>query len=158
MAKKVKEEVLEEVKVEETVVPTIKVVNMDLSDAGIAYQTYKSAGLDLTISEDIVIYRDREPVMLKTGLRLLNVAVEGVFGLLALRSSIRKQGLSIMGVGIIDIDYEGEIVIPCVYYGPKTGVKLMKGERVAQLTLIPFLKFDNDIKYVERGAGGFGST
>ena len=153
MAKKIKEEVVEEV-----VQPSIKVVNTDLTDADIAYQTKLSAGLDLVTVEDVTIYANREPVMVRTGVRLLNTGIENVFGLLTLRSSLRKQGLSILGVGIIDADYEGEIMIPIVYRGPKTGIKLIKGDRVAQIVLMPFVRFDNEVKEVERGEGGFGST
>lgn len=159
MSKKVKEvSVVEEVVVEEVVKPSLKIMKLDGTDAGLAYQTSLSAGLDLTISENVTVYKGADPIVVKTGLRLENTGVEGVFGLLSLRSSQRKRGLSIMGVGIIDLDYKGEIVIPIVYLGSKTGVKLSVGERLAQIVFIPFIKSDNEVIEKERGEGGFGST
>jgi dUTP pyrophosphatase len=64
-------------------------------------------------------------------------------------------------VGIIDSDYRGEILVPLRNLG-KEKVVIAKGERIAQLIILPYLK----VKYVEskklnetvRGKGGFGST
>ena len=161
MSKKVKEVIVEEVieeVIEENLPPSLKLVNMDGSDAGLAYQTSLSAGLDLTISENVTVYKGVDPIVVKTGLRLENTGIEGAVGLLTLRSSQRRKGLSIMGIGIIDLDYKGEIVIPIIYLGSKTGIKLTAGERLAQVIFLPFMRGNNEVINKERGEGGFGST
>lgn len=74
-----------------------------------------------------------------------------------------KQGLVIKhGVGLVDSDYQGQIMIPvtCTH---REGVHISPMERVAQIVFVPCLRatftqvhaFSRDSM---RGAGGFGST
>ena len=90
--------------------------------------------------------------------------------LLALRSSTpKKKGLFIAnGMGIIDSDYKGELMLAVATIGDKE-VIVEKGERIAQVILTPCRQLFSatsamnivevaDLEESERGAGGFGST
>jgi dUTP diphosphatase len=64
-------------------------------------------------------------------------------------------------VGLIDSDYQGELLISCWNRGSTTFV-IEPGERIAQLVVVPVVPVDFEV--VEnftastRGAGGFGHT
>ena len=68
------------------------------------------------------------------------------------------------GVGTIDSDYRGELMILATWIGEGDSIKLAKGERVAQLLIapVPLTKFTEvdfeDLSQTERGEGGFGSS
>ena len=87
----------------------------------------------------------------------------GYGGFIFARSGLAtKRGLAPANkVGVIDADYRGEIMVALHNHGtaPQT---LEKGERVAQLVLMPYLAaeyFETDeLSDTERGAGGFGSS
>ena len=73
-----------------------------------------------------------------------------------------REGLALAnGVGVIDSDYRGEILVAAVNLSQKP-VEIKDGERVAQLVVLPVEQ--PDIVAVEtlgettRGTGGFGST
>ena len=94
-----------------------------------------------------------------------NVRVEipqGFAGLLFARSSLSRLGLMLAnGVGVIDHGYTGEVMVPLVNVG-RDPVSVRKGERIAQLVIVPCLFPDfiwvDKLDETERGAGGFGST
>lgn len=100
----------------------------------------------------------------------LGIAIEypdGYMGMLACRSSLpEKKGVFVTnGIGIIDSDYRGEHMIQLSAL--KEDVLIKKGERIAQIAIIPVLNSASDpisIEVVEelnetaRGTGGFGST
>ena len=121
------------------------------------YSTEGSAGLDLYADETVVL----EPVSLnkiKTG-----VAVQipdGYVGIIKSRSSLSAQGLNVTG-GVIDSDYRGEIIV-LMENMTTTSYGVMKGNRVAQLILLPYLKTNimevENLDETERSEGGFGST
>ena len=158
MAKKEKE-VIKEVEVQEEVVTgySIKIVDVNtLQEVG-EYQTKHSAAIDLVSAEDVTIFAgSRPPVKIKTGVRLL---VEGepppFVGLLELRSSLRVKGFTSLGTGVIDADYKDEICV--VVKATHDGMRINKGDRIAQILFLPILKADNNVKDVDR-SGGFGST
>ena len=64
-------------------------------------------------------------------------------------------------VGLIDSDYQGELMVSCWNRG-QSAFTIAVGERIAQLMLVPVVQarfelvdsFDSS----DRGAGGFGST
>lgn len=65
------------------------------------------------------------------------------------------------GVGVIDHGYTGEVMVPLANVG-RCPVAVRKGERIAQLVIVPclfpdFIRVDK-LDETERGAGGFGST
>lgn len=94
-----------------------------------------------------------------------NVRVEipqGFVGLLFARSSLSRLGLMLAnGVGVIDHGYTGEVMVPLANVG-RCPVAVRKGERIAQLVIVPCLFPDfiwvDKLDETERGAGGFGST
>ncbi|MDD6790001.1 MAG: dUTP diphosphatase, partial [Lachnospira sp.] len=64
-------------------------------------------------------------------------------------------------VGVIDSDYRGEIMVSLHNHG-KEPWQIGKGDRIAQLILMPYIMADFDeadeLHATERGEGGFGST
>ena len=120
--------------------------------------TVHSAGIDLRLSS----VKECVAGVYTLG---LGVAVEipiNHYGLLAVRSSWGEKGLQLTnGVGVIDSDYRGELMMKCVFN--HRGVDFPEiGERIAQLIVQPYLSVG--IELVEklnntvRGEGGYGST
>jgi dUTP pyrophosphatase len=64
-------------------------------------------------------------------------------------------------VGLIDSDYQGQLMISTWNRGETTFV-LNPMERLAQLVIVPVVQAEfnivDDFETSERGAGGFGST
>jgi len=64
-------------------------------------------------------------------------------------------------VGLIDSDYQGELMVSCWNRG-NTTFTIEPGERVAQLVLLPVVQAEFNIvtefEQTERGEGGFGHT
>lgn len=114
------------------------------------------AGFDLACKEDLVL----EPNVantIDTGVHVL--IPEGYVGLLCPRSSFNVKGIG-TPIGVVDAGYTGSIR---VVLEPFNVTKIFKGNRIAQLVILPLPQ----IKMVEgkvigvdthRGDGGFGST
>lgn len=128
----------------------------------LAPQTEKSSGIDLIVSE-VEIRKDSQGgvsyILVKTGLRLNpHFDVPHTRVEVHPRSSLFKNTGLVMvnSTGIVDNDYEGEIM--CQLAPLRDGVIIVPqvGERVAQATLV------STIPWAARGAnkrdGGFGST
>jgi len=64
-------------------------------------------------------------------------------------------------VGLIDSDYQGELMISCWNRG-QTAFTVEPGERIAQYVLVPVIQAQlnivDDFDQSERGAGGFGHS
>ena len=84
-------------------------------------------------------------------------------GLVFARSGLSvKKGIALAnGVGVIDSDYTGEILVGLLNTS-KEAYTVMPGERIAQLVVMPVLPLPveevEELKDTQRGAGGFGST
>lgn len=114
------------------------------------------AGFDLSCMEDQVL----EPNVantIDTGVHVL--IPEGFLGLLCPRSSFNVKGIG-TPIGVVDAGYTGSIR---VVLEPFNVTKIFKGNRIAQLVILPLPQ----IKMVEgkvigvdthRGDDGFGST
>lgn len=76
-------------------------------------------------------------------------------GLLIGRSSNHKVGLEVLP-GVIDADVTGEIKV-MVKAGKETCI-IRKGQRIAQLLLLPYVRLPNPEIKTERGQGQFGSS
>lgn len=118
-----------------------------------------AAGLDLYAAEDSRI-ADGTIELVGTGTRL--AIPSGFFGMLAIRSSLGARGVALAnGVGIIDSDYRGEVKV-AVHNLSGEDILLSRGERVAQIIIVPFaqVSLHEVIAFgvTERGDGGFGST
>lgn len=100
--------------------------------------------------------------MVPTGLA---VAVpEGHAGLVLPRSGLAsRRGLTLANApGLIDSGYRGEITIAVVNLDPSEKVEIRRGDRIAQLLVVPMALVDPvevaELPVSHRGAGGFGST
>ena len=64
-------------------------------------------------------------------------------------------------VGLIDSDYQGEILISCWNRGDNS-FEILPGERIAQLVIVPVIQpiFEivDSFEDSDRGSGGFGHT
>ena len=132
-------------------------------DASIPTQGSKSAaGWDLRALEDTTVSRGTS-TKIRTGLA---VAIpEGWEGQIRSRSSLGAKGMIMPnGIGTIDSDYRGELMVLATWIGEGDEINLSKGERIAQMLISPVplttfreVSFDN-LSKTERGKGGFGSS
>ncbi len=124
------------------------------------YQTAGSAGMDLRSVEGVEL-APMERKLVRTGLRVQIPA--GHEGQVRPRSGLAlRHGISMVNSpGTIDSDYRGEIAVILINLGADA-VKLERGERIAQLVIVPVaqatLQMVEVLDETERGGGGFGST
>lgn len=143
-------------------------VDLKILDARIAeripqYATAGSAGLDLrALLDEPVTIAPGETILVHTGIAI-HVADPGYAALILPRSGLgHKKGI-VLGnlVGLIDSDYQGELMISTWNRGNDPFV-LEPFERLAQLVIVPVVQAQfnvvDDFKASARGAGGFGST
>lgn len=136
----------------------VKPVRFKLLTAGTppSRGTSQSAGYDLC-ARGTYFMRDFYTIV------PLGVAIEipeGHVGLLTLRSSARtKLGLETGGLGIIDADYRGELMM---HIEGEPGTRIVDGQRIAQLVIVPCviapIMLVEELSDTGRGEGGFGST
>lgn len=119
-------------------------------------KTDGAAGLDLVLSDDVVL---REGEVQKVGTGVYVEIPVGHVGLVFLRSSISDVTMT-NGVGVIDSDYRGEIILKL--RGVSRYSRYTAGDRVAQLVVMKYLPVNvivsDKLSSTERGDGGFGST
>ncbi|MDR3899317.1 MAG: dUTP diphosphatase [Duodenibacillus sp.] len=143
-------------------------VDLKILDARIAeripqYATAGSAGLDLrALLDEPVTIAPGETILVHTGIAI-HVADPGYAALILPRSGLgHKKGI-VLGnlVGLIDSDYQGELMISTWNRGNDPFV-LEPFERLAQLVIVPVVQAQfnvvDDFEASARGAGGFGST
>lgn len=124
------------------------------------YQSNGAAAADICSCEDVNI-QHKEVKLIHTGLYV--EIPKGWCMKLFARSSLHKKGLFLSnGVGVIDSDYRGEILVSIWNCGLPGSVNIKKGERIAQITLervepIEWVEVDA-LSDTERGSGGFGSS
>ena len=128
------------------------------------YATDASAGMDLraAIETPTLTIAPGARAAVPTGIAI-EIDRPGIAGFVFSRSGLgAKDGLTVaQGVGVIDPDYRGEIVVWLLNTAdePRT---VAAGERIAQLVLMPV--FSPVVAVVEalgdttRGDGGFGHT
>ena len=122
-----------------------------------------SAGVDLRACLD-------EPVELEPGgcelIRSgLSIYLEdpGLAAVILPRSGLGHKHGIVLGnlVGLIDSDYQGELLISCWNRGAES-FRIQPGERIAQLVIVPVVRAEFEIvesfEESARGAGGFGHT
>tara|TARA_Y100000768_G_C23646282_1_gene526471 strand:- start:106 stop:558 length:453 start_codon:yes stop_codon:yes gene_type:complete len=124
--------------------------------------TKSAAGWDLRALNDTEVMKGSS-TKIRTGLA---VAIpEGWEGQIRSRSSLGAKGMIMPnGVGTIDSDYRGELMVLATWIGEGDSIKLSKGERIAQMLIAPVplttykeVSFD-DLPTTDRGEGGFGSS
>jgi dUTP pyrophosphatase len=128
-----------------------------------SYATSGSAGMDLRACLDqALILKAGETQLIPTGLAI-HIGDPHLAAVILPRSGLgHKQGI-VLGnlVGLIDSDYQGELMISCWNRGQQSFV-IEPGERIAQIVFVPVLQvelaaveaFDQSI----RGTGGFGHS
>ena len=127
-----------------------------------SYETEGSAGMDISAYLD-------EPVIIEPGKRALiptglfmefepgyEVQIRARSGLAA------KHGIGLVnGVGTIDSDYRGEIIVALINLG-QDAFAVENGERIAQMVISPVVQAEiepaKELSDTVRGTGGFGST
>lgn len=127
------------------------------------YATEGSAGLDLRACiEDMLQILPGETHLIPTGIAVY-IGNKALAGVILPRSGLGHKHGIVLGnlVGLIDSDYQGELMISCWNRG-QTPFTLASGERIAQLVIVPviqaqFERVDNFMAS-NRGEGGFGHT
>jgi dUTP pyrophosphatase len=127
------------------------------------YASPGAAGADLyACLENDLLVKPGQRVGVPTGIAIELPGPE-VAALVFARSGLAsKKGLALSnGVGVIDSDYRGEIVVLMVNLGQEE-VTVRNGDRIAQMLLIPVCQASfieaEELGITERGEGGFGST
>jgi len=126
-----------------------------------AKATPGAAGYDLYTTADKAILPGKF-TMVPTGVRVS--MPPGVCAKIVGRSGLAKNNGFVVGGGLIDSDYRGEIhVLLSTIEGDTADTKKVKaGERVAQLIFIQLSGCDVEkaetLDETSRGEGGFGST
>jgi len=144
--------------------PNVQVLFAKLdSEASAPTQGTKSAaGWDLRALETTTVSKGSS-AKIRTGLA---VAIpEGWEGQIRSRSSLGAKGMIMPnGVGTIDSDYRGELMVLATWIGEGDSIELAKGERIAQMLIAPVpltsykeVTFE-ELSTTERGEGGFGSS
>ena len=141
----------------------LKILDARMRDQLPAYATTGSAGLDLRacLKEPLTL-EPGQTALVPTGLAI-HVGDPGYAALILPRSGLGHKHGIVLGnlVGLIDSDYQGELMISTWNRGETTFV-LNPMERLAQLVIVPVVQAHfnivDDFEQSERGAGGFGST
>lgn len=138
----------------------------DLYGKSLSPETLGSVGIDLRASVSVAL-EPGEAKMVSSGIRLDMTSKPRLFGLVFPRSSTGAKGLCLANtVGVIDNDYQGEIVMPLLYRGDQEMFVVERGTRVAQLVFMYSAmpantclnQVDDFQSKSERGSNGLGST
>ncbi|HEY2023232.1 dUTP diphosphatase [Paraburkholderia sp.] len=141
----------------------LKILDERMREQLPAYATTGSAGLDLRAClDEPLTLTPGQTALVPTGLAI-HVGDPGYAALILPRSGLGHKHGIVLGnlVGLIDSDYQGELMISTWNRGETTFV-LNPMERLAQLVIVPVVqaRFNivDDFAQSDRGAGGFGST
>ena len=141
----------------------VKILNEKIRDQLPHYATPGSAGLDLRACLDAAItVNPGETHLIPTGMAI-HLGDPGYAALILPRSGLGHKHGIVLGnlVGLIDSDYQGELMVSCWNRG-QTAFVLQPMERLAQLVVVPVIQVDMQVvenfEQSHRGEGGFGST
>ena len=140
----------------------IRIVN-NLIKSIPTYATKGSAGLDLRAAvKDEIHLRPNETLLIPTGLSIF-IEDKNYAATLLPRSGLGHKNGIVLGnlVGLIDSDYQGELMISCWNRG-KESYFIEPMERIAQMVFIrvehPEFEIVEEFQNTERGDKGFGSS
>ncbi len=141
----------------------LKILDPRMKERLPAYATAGSAGLDLrALLDEPLTIAPGETKLVRTGLAI-HIGDPRYAAVILPRSGLgHKKGI-VLGnlVGLIDADYQGELMISTWNRGNEPFV-LEPFERLAQLVIIPVMQAEfnlvDEFSASERGTGGFGST
>jgi dUTP pyrophosphatase len=141
----------------------VKILNEKIRGQRPHYATSGSAGLDLRACIDQAItVNPGETHLIPTGMAI-HLGDPGYAALILPRSGLGHKHGIVLGnlVGLIDSDYQGELMVSCWNRG-RTAFVLEPMERLAQLVVVPVIQVDMQVvenfEQSHRGEGGFGST
>lgn len=127
------------------------------------YASSGAAGMDLSanISEPLVLKKGAM-AKIPTGIAIALPNAETVAYLYARSGLGVKHGICLSnGVGVVDSDYRGEILVGLINLGPED-YTISPGERIAQMVFAPVIRAEleetSELPESTRGEGGFGST
>jgi dUTP pyrophosphatase len=119
------------------------------------------AGVDLRAAHDAVVASAGGRAVVGTGLAV--ALPPGCCGLVLPRSGLaRHHGVTLgNSPGLIDAGYRGELAVLLINTDPVEPFEVRRGDRIAQLVVVPFL----DVRFVPgelsasaRGEGGWGHS
>ncbi|QOR37501.1 dUTP diphosphatase [Billgrantia diversa] len=141
----------------------VKLLDERLRDYLPRYATLGSAGMDLrALLDEPLTLEPGQCELVRTGLAI-HTGDPGLAGLILPRSGLGHKHGIVLGnlVGLIDSDYQGELMISTWNRGNSTFV-LEPFERLAQYVLVPVIQAElevvDDFEASLRGEGGFGSS
>ena len=141
----------------------VRILDPRLHDSLPQYATAGSAGLDLRACiTDPLVLNPGEAQLIPTGMAI-HLDDAGFAALILPRSGLGHRHGIVLGnlVGLIDSDYQGQILVSCWNRGVEP-FTISPLERIAQMVIVPVvqarLNIVEDFAASERGAGGFGST
>lgn len=131
-----------------------------------SYQTPYAAGMDLSaaIDEPITINPGAKSILIPTGFAAYIGDPNYAYLILPRSGMGHKRGLILgNGTGVIDADYQGEVMISACVRPGHDPVTIQPGDRIAQIVFVPvaraaFTVVDQFSDTSERGTGGFNST
>ncbi|MBK5968748.1 MULTISPECIES: dUTP diphosphatase [Thiorhodovibrio] len=143
----------------------IKILDKRLGDSFPlpAHATEGAAGMDLrAMAQAPVNLPPGKAELIPTGLAI-HIDDPGIAALILPRSGLGHRHGIVLGnlVGLIDSDYQGEVLVSCWNRG-QDSFEIQVGERIAQLVLVPVLQarleIVEDFAPSSRGEGGFGHS
>lgn len=142
----------------------LKILNKELIKELPSYATEGSAAIDLRacISESVFL-KPGECKLIATGIAI-NIANPSYAAMILPRSGLgHKKGLVLgNGTGLIDSDYQGELMVSCFNRSQET-IEIQPLMRFAQLVIVPVVQANFEIvedfsQQSARATGGFGHT
>lgn len=128
-----------------------------------AYSTQGSAALDLRACLDgSITLAPGGQSLIPTGIAIYMENSNMAATILPRSGLGHKHGI-VLGnlVGLIDSDYQGELMVSCWNRGT-SAFTILPGDRIAQLMFVPVIRAQFDLvesfDETGRGTGGFGST
>lgn len=127
-------------------------------DAKIPCRSHKNdSGADLFTIGNVTV-APQTSAKVSTGICI--ALPENTSGLIWGRSSLESAGLKVVA-GLVDAGYRGEVLV-CMFNLTNNPVTLTKGQKIAQLVVVPThypdFEISTELPDSKRGSGGFGST
>jgi dUTP pyrophosphatase len=141
--------------------PRLLLKRLDRGLPLVRYAHPGDAGLDLHSADTITLAAGARGVV---GTGIAVAIPDGFVGLVTPRSGTAvRAGLSMVNTpGIVDSGYRGEVRIVLINHDPSEPIEIARGDRVAQLVIVPVVMVDvvetDDLPGSVRGEGGFGSS
>ena len=127
------------------------------------YATGGSAGIDLRAClDDPLDLAPGDTHLVPSGIAVY-MEDSGLAATLLPRSGLGHQHGIVLGnlVGLIDSDYQGEILVSCWNRGARP-FSIRPGDRIAQMVFLPIVRAEFEVvtsfRASERGPGGFGHS